>query len=131
FANKSSDGSSIVYLEIFQHHDLQPLAFRKISTSWEPTNSGVYAVGWVTTELPNFLTMEQIISGNITFNMSETYLLDNFIARNVFVGSPPNCSILFPTVILNKPLELRFPLDFAYNNLTIVSSHSLEDVQVF
>ncbi|MEM2135843.1 MAG: S8 family serine peptidase [Candidatus Jordarchaeaceae archaeon] len=131
FANKSSDGSSIVYLEIFQHHDLQPLAFRKISTSWEPTNSGVYAVGWVTTELPNFLTMEQIISGNITFNMSETYLLDNFIARNVFVGSPPNCSILFPTVIPNKPLELRFPLDFAYNNLTIVSSHSLEDVQVF
>jgi len=130
FANKSSDGSSIVYLEIFQYQDLQPFSFRKICTSWEPTSSGVYAVGWVTTELPNFLTLEQIISGNITLNISETYLLDNFIARNVFVGTPPNCSILFPTAIPHKPLELRFPLDFAYNNLTIVSSHKLEDVQI-
>nr|MDO8081736.1 S8 family serine peptidase [Candidatus Freyarchaeota archaeon] len=130
FSNKSTDGSSIIYTEIFQYQNIQPFAFKRISTSWEPTNSGVYSVGWVTTELPNFLTLEQILSGNLTFNMSETYLLDNFIARNVFVGDPPNCIILFPTSIPNKPFELNFPLDFAYSNLTIVSSYHLENVQV-
>jgi serine protease AprX len=130
FANKSTDGSSIIYTEIFQYQNLQPFTFEKIATSWEPTNSGVYSVGWVTTELPNFLTLEQILSGNLTFNMSETYLFDNFIARNVFVGTSPDCITLFPTSIPHKPFELNFPLDFAYFNLTIVSSYTLENVQV-
>jgi hypothetical protein len=42
----------------------------------------------------------------------------------------PNCSILFPTTIPNEPFELNFPLDFAYSNLTVVSSYPLENVQV-
>ncbi|MFB0561786.1 MAG: S8 family serine peptidase [Candidatus Lokiarchaeia archaeon] len=130
FANKSRDGSSIIYTEIFQYQDFQPFTFKEISTSWEPTNSGLYAVGWAITEVPNFLTIEQLISGNITLNITENYLLDNFIARNVFIGVPPNCSILFPTSIPNKPFELNFPLDFAYSNLTIVSSYNLENVQL-
>mgnify|MGYP005844869057 CR=1 FL=1 len=130
FANKSTDGSSIIYTEIFQYQNLQPFTFEKIVTSWEPTNNGIYSVGWVTTELPSFLTLEQLISGNLTFNMSETYLLDNFIARNVFVGASPDCIILFPTSIPHKPFKLNFPLDFAYFNLTIVSSYTLENVQV-
>ncbi|MGQ9720233.1 MAG: S8 family serine peptidase [Candidatus Jordarchaeum sp.] len=130
FANKSRDGSSIVYAEIFQYQNLQPFNFKKVSTSWEPTNSGVYTVGWAVTEAPNILTIEQLISGNFTVNITETYLLDNFIARNVFIGSPPNCSILFPSSIPNKPFELNFPLDFAIHNLTIVSSYNLENVQV-
>lgn len=130
FANKSRDGSSIIYTEVFQYQDIQPFSFKKIFTSWEPTNSGVYTVGWATTEIPNFLTIEQIISGNITLNISETYLFDNFIARNVFIGLSPNCSILFPNSIPNKPFELNFPLDFAYSNLTIISSKNLENIQV-
>ncbi|MEM3586752.1 MAG: S8 family serine peptidase, partial [Candidatus Jordarchaeaceae archaeon] len=130
FANKSTDGSSIIYAEVFQYPNLQPFAFRRVSTSWEPTTNGVYSVGWITTELPNPITLEQILSGNVTFNMSETYLLDNFIARNVFVGTFPECITLFPTIIPHKPFELNFPLDFAYFNLTVVSSYSLRNVQV-
>ncbi|MHA1579818.1 MAG: S8 family serine peptidase [Candidatus Freyarchaeota archaeon] len=130
FANKSSDGSSIVYAEIFQYKDFQPLTFKKISASWEPTNSGVYAAGWLITELPNLLSVEQLLSGNITLNISETYLLDNFIARNVFIGTPPSCTILFPTSVPNRPFDLNFPLDFSYTNLTLVSTHPLENVQV-
>lgn len=130
FANKSTDGSSVIYAEMFQYQNLEPFTFKEISTSWEPTINGVYSVGWVTTELPIFLTVEQILSGIFTFNMSEIYLLDNFIARNVFVGTSPDCIILFPTSIPNKPFELNFPLDFTYSNLTIVSSYPLKNVQV-
>lgn len=130
FSNKSTDESSIFYTEIFQYQNLQPFAFREISTSWEPTNSTVYTVGWVVAELSNFLTPGQLLSGNLSFNLSETYLLDNFIIRDVFIGTSPNCSILFPTLIPNKPFELNFPLDFAYTNLTVVSTYNLENVQV-
>lgn len=138
FANKSGDGSTIYYAEEFRLEHLQPYVPVKLNVVWRPTSGGIYSAGWAAWELP-FLPLEYLLNpgllANITeviqqLNLTELYLLDNYVARNVFIGSPSPDQAVFPTRIPCDPFPISFPIDFAYYNLTVISTGTVSNIKV-
>jgi len=138
FANRSGDGSTVYYAEEFKIEGLQPHVPVNLDAVWRPTSGGIYSVGWVTCEF-SLLPLEYLLNpellANITeviqqLNVTEFYLLDNYLARNIFIGSPPPDSAVFPTRIPYDPFPISFPIDFAYYNLTVISTGNVSNVGI-
>ncbi|MBS7287812.1 MAG: S8 family serine peptidase [Candidatus Freyarchaeota archaeon] len=138
FANKSGDGSTVYYAEEFKLENLQPYVPVKLKAIWRLTSGGMYSVGWAmwkSLPLPLKYLLNSELLANIRevlqqFNITEFYMLDNYMARNVFIGSPPPDQAVLPVRIPYDPFPIRFPVDFAYYNLTVITTGILSDIKV-
>jgi len=135
FSNRSGGESTVYHVESFSLENYTPFTPVKFSVTWVPVEEGIYSTGWAIGEIPllpldYMLNITNVTSGNIQFNISEAYLLDNYLARNVFIGSPPEDFAVFPVRIPSNPFPINFPIDFAYYNLTVVSTGNLSGLKI-
>ncbi|MEM1658527.1 MAG: S8 family serine peptidase [Candidatus Jordarchaeales archaeon] len=138
FANRSGDGSTIYYAEEFKITPLKPYEPVKLRAVWRPTSGGAYSVGWVAwSDFP--LSLEHLLNPDLLtnatellqqLNMTEFYLLDNYMARNAFIGSPPPDQLVFPAKIPCNPFPINFPVDLAYYNLSVILTGTTNRINI-
>ncbi len=120
-------------------YSMKPGEFEWVNFSWVPLEASSYEMFWVAgsqdalTEY--FLTtdfLEEYLNMSRTLE-NESYVLDNFFTRNVFInnGSKPTympLNIIFPLKMPFNPFLIKFPTDFSLVNFSFFSNHPISNI---
>ncbi|HMF34195.1 MAG TPA: DUF4350 domain-containing protein [Candidatus Lokiarchaeia archaeon] len=106
--------------------NLVPFQVVTVSADWQPIKEGVYSCAWVAADITALYG-----------NANETTLLNNYLARNVFIISEDAYNsfadavmYVTPAKMPNDPFALQNPGDFGVCNITIISVQRQDVLQI-
>ena len=133
------EDENFITMNLKHLYTLGPGEYKWVNFSYAPLEASSYEIFWIAgsedaiTEY--FLTtdfLDEFFNVTITLE-NESYVLDNFITRNIFInnGSKPTfapMNLIFPIKQPIDPFLIKFPTDFSLINFSFFTNVPLQNV---
>ncbi len=127
--NVNSSTSGTLFSSFWSEDELAPFHAIRLDAEWTPEHAGIFSVAWVTA--PTVASaISLFVSPATTLLASGAGLLDDFLVRDVFVGTPLPSTSVFPRTLPCAPFDLRFPGDFGMFGFMLTTTVPLGNLTI-
>ncbi|NHI94907.1 MAG: hypothetical protein EAX96_20630 [Candidatus Lokiarchaeota archaeon] len=139
--HRTREDEQFITIDVLQLYTMEPGEFQWVNFSYVPLEASSYEIFWVAGSedaiSEYFLStafLEEFLNISISLE-NESYPLDNFITRNIFInnGSKPTfmpMSLIFPIKIPDSPFLIKFPTDFSLINFSFFTNTPLQNINM-